>query len=303
MTYKDLALFIRLSRPQFLFGAAIFYALGAGIARYLGNDINFQLYWLGQIWVSLCQLSAQYLNEYFNAEADEKNTNRTMLTGGSGALGPGKLPRQVALYAAFTSLALLASTTVVLYAQANLAFLALVIMFFALMVSIFYSTPPIRLEASGYGELLVSVLVAFLTPTFAFLLQTGEWHRLVAMSSFPLTALHIAMLLAMALPDFANDIKYNKQTLLIRLGWQNGFLLHNILILSAFLFFSINRMLGYPWFATLAGLLAFPIGIFQIWQLRRISSGSKPNWNALTVGAVALLIVTTYLVTFSFWIN
>jgi 1,4-dihydroxy-2-naphthoate octaprenyltransferase len=111
------------------------------------------------------------------------------------------------------------------------------------------------------------------------------------------------MLLAMALPDFANDIKYNKQTLLIRLGWQNGFLLHNILILSAFLFFSINRMLGYPWFATLAGLLAFPIGIFQIWQLRRISSGSKPNWNALTVGAVALLIVTTYLVTFSFWIN
>jgi 1,4-dihydroxy-2-naphthoate octaprenyltransferase len=303
MTYKDIVLFIRLSRPQFLLGAAIFYALGAGIAHYLGKDIDVEVYVLGQIWVSLCQLSAQYLNEYFNAEADEKNSNRTMLTGGSGALGPGKLPRRVALYAAFTTLALLASISVLLYARANLVIPTILIMFFALFVSIFYSMPPIRLEASGYGELAVSVLVAFLTPAFAYLLQTGEWHRLVAMGSFPLTALHLAMLLAMELPDYANDLKFNKQPLLIRMGWQNGFVLHNVLILSAFLLFSINRMLGYPWFATLAGLLAFPIGVFQIWQMRRISSGSKPNWTALTVGAVALLIVTTYLITFSFWIN
>lgn len=303
MTAKDLVLFFRLSRPAFLLGVAIFYAAGVGIAHYLGYEIDLETYILGQIWVILCQLSAQYLNEYFNADADEKNANRTTLTGGSGSLGPGKLPRQVALYAAYTSLALLASISVLLYAQVDLVFPTILIMLFALVISVFYSTPPIRLESSGYGELAVSVLIAFLVPAFAYLLQTGEWHRLVAMSSFPLTALHLAMLLALELPDYANDLKFNKQTLMIRLGWQNGLLLHNILILSAFLLFSINRMFGYPWFATLAGLLAFPIGIFQIWQMRQIASGSKPNWNALTVGAVALLAVTTYMVAFSFWIN
>ncbi len=303
MTVTDLVLFFRLSRPVFLLGVAVFYAAGVGIAHYLGYEIDFRIYLLGQIWVALCQLSAQYLNEYFNADADAKNTNRTFLTGGSGSLGPGKLPRQVALYAALTSLALLASISVLLYAQVNLALPAVLIMLLALFVSVSYSMPPIKLEGSGYGELAVSVLIAFLVPAFAYLLQTSELHRLVAMSAFPLTALHLAMLLALELPDYANDIKFNKQTLLIRLGWQNGVMLHNLLILSAFLLLSINRMFGYPWFATLAGLFAFPIGIFQIWQMRQITSGAKPNWNALSVGAVALLAVATYLIAFSFWIN
>ncbi len=303
MTTRDLLLFIRLSRPAFLLGVAVFYTLGVGVAHYLGYDIDAKIYLLGQIWVSLCQLSAQYLNEYFNAEADEKNNNQTLLTGGSRSLGPGKLPRQVALYAAYFSLAFLASVSVLLFAQVNLVFPTILIMLFALGVSISYSTPPIRLEASGFGELAVSVLIALFTPAFAFLLQTGEWHRLVAMSSFPLAALHLAMLIAFEFPDYANDLKYNKLTLMIRLGWQKSLVFHNILILSAFLLLSINRMMGFPWFATLAGLLAFPIGIFQIWQMRQIASGAKPNWNALTVGAVAMLIVTTYLVAFSFWIN
>jgi hypothetical protein len=32
--------FIQLTRPLFLFGVAVVYALGAGIARYLGVDID-----------------------------------------------------------------------------------------------------------------------------------------------------------------------------------------------------------------------------------------------------------------------
>lgn len=303
MTSQDIVLFVRLSRPLFLLGVMVFYALGVGIAHYLGHEINVQIYWLGQAWVIFCQLSAQYLNEYFDSEADKNNTNRTPLTGGSGSLGPGKLPKQVALYAAYTTLAILASLTVLLIATVQLNSTIWLIMFFAILVSITYSTPPVKLESSGYGELAVSILVAFLTPAFAFLLQTGEWHRLVVMSSFPLTSLHLAMLLALELPDFANDSKYNKQTLLIRLGWQNGMVLHNVLILTSFLLISISRMYGYPWFATLAGLMAFPIGIFQIWQMRRISLGEKPNWSALTIGAVSMLVVAVYLVAFSFWIN
>jgi 1,4-dihydroxy-2-naphthoate octaprenyltransferase len=294
-------LFIQLTRPLFLVGAAILYALGAGIARYLGQEIDWTAYWLGQIWVTLLQLVAQYLNEYFNAPADQANQNRTVLTGGSGALGPGKLPRQVALYAAFCCLAFLASLTVVLISQANPAPAAYLIMFMAFLVALFYSLPPVRLEASGYGELAVSVQLAFLTPAYAFVLQSGEMHRLLAMIAFPLFFLHMAMLLALELPDYANDLKYEKRTLMVRLGWQSAMTMHNIFILSAYPLLLVAGALGAPWFAVRAGMLSLLVGLFQIWQMRNIANGLKPNWNALTIGAVALFTAAAYLLAFAFW--
>jgi 1,4-dihydroxy-2-naphthoate octaprenyltransferase len=295
--------FIRLSRPLFLVGAAVLYALGAGIAHYLGAMIDWQSYILGQVWMTLLQLSTQYLDEYFNTAADQANPNRTFLTGGSGALGEGKLPRRVALMAALTCLAVLASITVIVIAKLYLPPEAYLIMVLAFLGAFFYSVPPVKLDASGYGELVATILVAYLVPAFAFLLQTGELHRLIAMSAFPLAAAHLSMLLAFELPDYATDLKFQKHTLLIRLGWQNGMVLHNILILSAFLLIVLARIFGYPKFAMLAGLLPLPLGLFQIWQIRSIAGGARPNWNVLTIGAGALFTSMAYLLGFAFWTN
>ena len=96
---NSLVLFIQLTRPIFILGVMLLYALGVSIARYLGVLINWEIYFLGQIWVTLLQLSTQYLNEYFNSPADADNKNRTPLTGGSGVIGPGKLTRNTALAA------------------------------------------------------------------------------------------------------------------------------------------------------------------------------------------------------------
>ena len=300
---ESIRLFIRLSRPFFLVGVAVLYALGAGIAHYLGVFIDWGFYAMGQAWVSLLQLSTQYLNEYFNAPMDATNPNRTLLTGGSGALGPGKLPRNVALIAALTCLALLASFTVVLISQVHLPPEAYLIMFLAFMGAFFYSTPPVKLEASGYGELTTSVMVSMMVPSFAFILQTGQLHRLLAMSTFPLTALHLSMLLAFELPDYATDLKFEKRTLMVRMGWQNGMVFHNVLVLVAFLLVLLAASFGYPWFAMVAGLLPLPLGLFQIWQMRNIAHGLKPNWTALTIGALALFGTMAYFVTFAFWTN
>jgi 1,4-dihydroxy-2-naphthoate octaprenyltransferase len=298
---KTIRLFIKLSRPFFVLGVAVLYALGVGIAHYLGSTIDWNVYFLGQFWVSLLQLGTQYLNEYYNAAADQTNPNRTVLTGGSGAIGPEKLPRQVALLAALTCLAGLASLTVILIATVKPAPETYLIMFLAFLGGFFYSTPPIKLEASGYGELTTTAMVAFMVPLFAFILQTGQMHRLLAMSSFPLAALMMAMLLAFELPDYATDLKFGKRTMMVRLGWQNGMGMHDILILSAFLLLMLARIFNYPWFATLAGLLTLPLGIFQIWQMRSIANGAKPNWNLLTIGALALFGSMAYFMAYAFW--
>jgi 1,4-dihydroxy-2-naphthoate octaprenyltransferase len=203
--------------------------------------------------------------------------------------------------AALVCLAFLASLTVVVISQLNPPPEAFLVMSLAFLGAFFYSNPPVNLEASGYGELTTSVMVGFMVPAFSFVLQYGELHRLVAMCAFPLVAAHMAMLLAFDLPDYANDLKFEKCTLMIRLGWQNGMLLHNALILSIYLLLLVARALGLPGFALIAGFLTLPIGLFQIWQMRQIANGARVNWNALTIGAVSLFTALSYFFAFAFW--
>lgn len=298
---RTIWLLIRLSRPLFLLGGVLMYALGVGIARYLGMGIDWGVYFLGQFWVTTLQLAGQYLNEYFDAPQDNQNTNRTPFTGGSGALGPDGLPRRTALIAAAGCLAVTASLTVLLLSTASIAPGTLLIMAIGLLGALTYSVPPVRLSSTGYGELVTSFLVANLVPAFAFLLQSGDLHRLLAMATFPLTMLHLAMMLAFEFPDYATDIRLGKRTLLVRMGWQRAVLLHNMLILFAYVTLGLAVILGLPFFIALPSLLTFPLGFLQIWQMRRIADGAKPNWTALALTGIALFTVVAYLLTFAFW--
>jgi 1,4-dihydroxy-2-naphthoate octaprenyltransferase len=277
------------------------YALGAGIARYLGVTIDWGLYILGQAFVTMLQLSAQYLNEYFDSPGDLQNQNRTIFSGGSGAIGPGKLSRNIALVAAVTTLTFLASISVVLLQQAAMSPLLVMMMVVSFFGAFFYSTPPVKLAESGYGELTTSVMVANLVPAFAFLLQYQDFHRLVMMSTFPLTALHLAMMVVFELPDYAADLRQGKQNLLVRLGWQRAMTLHNLLVLTAFLLLGIAIWSGLPVAIALPAFLPLPLGILQIWQMRRIAAGAKPNWTTLNLTAVVLFVSMVYLLAFAFW--
>ena len=78
---KGLVLLFRLSRPHFLIGAALLYALGAGVANFLGAYINWEDYFLGQLWITFIQLSTHFLNEYYDAPYDSGNPNRPFFSG------------------------------------------------------------------------------------------------------------------------------------------------------------------------------------------------------------------------------
>lgn len=301
MDWKTFRLFVVLSRPFFLFGAALVYALGAGIARYLGANIDTGIYLLGQAWVTSLQLATHYLNEYFDAAADAANPNRTIFSGGSGALGPDGLPREVALWSGISALAATTSFTVMLMRANNWPpelWLVVVLIFLG---AFFYSVPPVRLVASGYGELTTSIVVANLVPAFAFLLQMEPLHRLVPMTTFPLTLLHLAMMLAFELPDYMTDLRYEKHTLMVRLGWERGMQLHNLLILVASLLLGISMLFGLPPAIGLPALLFLPLGLFQIWLMLRIAAGAKPNWNVLGLTAILVFGMATYLLAFGYW--
>jgi 1,4-dihydroxy-2-naphthoate polyprenyltransferase len=297
----SLSLLVRLARPHFLLGGILMYALGVGIARYLGSPVDWGLYLLGQAWITLMQLSTHFLNEYFNAPADMNNPNRTPFSGGSGAIGPGKLPRSAALWGGIVSLTIAASFTVLLMRQPNFGPPVVMVMLLIFIGAFFYAVPPVRLESTGYGELTTSFLVAALVPAFGLLLQFGGLHQLLAMTTFPLTILHLAMLLAFQLPDYANDLKYEKRTLMVRLGWESGIRLHNLAILAGYFLLGFAMFFGLPILIAMPALLTLPLGLLQIWNMNRIASGGKPHWTALTLNAIATLGLCAYLLTFSFW--
>jgi 1,4-dihydroxy-2-naphthoate octaprenyltransferase len=99
------------------------------------------------------------------------------------------------------------------------------------------------------------------------------------------------------------DMKLARRTLMQRLGWQNGMLLHNLLILCAYILLMLAVPFGLPWRIGLPALLTFPVGLFQVWMIQRIAAGAKPQWKMLKVSAAAVFGITAYLLTFSFWIR
>ncbi|GMR09712.1 MAG: 1,4-dihydroxy-2-naphthoate polyprenyltransferase [Anaerolineae bacterium] len=295
ISLPKLLLFVRLSRPLFLLGGLLLYALGAAIAAYLGRPIDAALYLVGQAIVTLLQLMTHYLNEYFDAEADGQNDSRTRLTGGSGAIGPEGLPKSVAFNAAVVSLAL--ATTISTAALITQAFPLLVwpVLLLGFLGAFFYSTPPLRLVSTGYGELAIALVVAGLTPTFAYVLQTGELHRLLLMSTVPLIALCFAMIMVFELPDYATDVKHGKRNLMVRLGWSAAMRAHDVAIVFALISFAIAFMFGLPPRVGLGALIVVPLAGAQMWQLNRIRQGYPPKWTTLTFSALALFAIAAYL--------
>ncbi len=296
-------LFVKLSRPLPIVGGWLTFGLGTGIARYLGAPFDLGVYLLGQGWVTLLQLSMHYLGNYFAHPADATNERRTPFSERSDALGPGKLPRSLALWAGVSCLSIAASLTVLLLriaGNATAVYLMLALIFLSILS---YSIPPFKLASSGYGELLMSILIANLVPALAFLLQARAWSRLLPMTTFPLLLLHLAMLLAFEFPDYATDSKYQKTTLLVRIGWQRGMFLHNLLLLGAFGLLGVAWALGLPSSIVLPALIVLPVAAFQVWMMSRIENGAPPNWLFFTMAAAAIFGITAYLLAYSFWMR
>jgi 1,4-dihydroxy-2-naphthoate octaprenyltransferase len=290
---RSVLLFLRLSRPIFLLGGALVYGLGTALAEFLAGEVDLTRYLIGQGLVTSGQLMAHYLNEYFDAPADRSNPNRTWWSGGSGALGPGGLPRRTALYAAMAGMVLVVLLVSVLGSRIPAVGWILLLLIF--LGAFFYSVPPVRLIDTGYGELAASVLVAGLVPAFAFALQTGRLDRLVWLSTLPLVALHLAMILALELPDYPNDVEHGKRTLAVRVGWPSALRLHDLAIAAAVAFYLAGPALGFPRQVMLGAVIALPLAAAQVWQARRIRRGFRPRWRTFTFSAVALFALAAYL--------
>ena len=285
----------RLSRPLNVLLMALTYLLGVGIARYLGTSMRVQAFWLGLGGVLLAQITMSLLAEVFRSDAgaaaDEVEARRQRTT------------REAALYVSIAALAACALIAFVLYRDGTLSAATLICLAASVLIIVLYSVPPLRFLDRGFGELLLAIHVAYLGPSIGFLLQAGSFHLLLNTSILPLTLLLLATYLVLDLPSYAEDLKYQRTTLLLRIGWENALKLHHALLLASYVLLGTSVLFGYSFALLAPAFLTVPFAVLQWNFLRNIARGARPIWGLLTANAVAVFGLTAYFLTLSFWLR
>ncbi len=211
--------------------------------------------------------------------------------------------RDAALNVSIGALTADAVLVFLLYRDGRLPPPALFFIGLSLLAIIVYAVPPLRLFDKGFGEFLISIHLAYLIPSFAFLLQFGNYHKLMTVVAVPLTLIAVAVFLTLDFASFSDDIKYERFTLLSRLGWERAVPLHHGLVILAYALFGAGPLLGYSLALLWPVFLTLPFGLLQIYFLHNISLGAKPLWTLLTANAFALFGLTAYFLTIAFWLR
>ena len=286
---------LKLSRPLLLLLAALTYLLGASISAYLGKSFQNLTFLLGLGGVVLAQLSMNLLAEAFRPH------NEPMIEGETPAQK--EALRSNLLYISYAALTACAMIAFLLYINQGLNLPTFIFLLLSLVLVVLYAVPPLRLLDRGFGELALAAHMAYVIPSIGFLLQAKENHRLLIMIAIPLTALTLAYFLILSFTSFPSDQKYQRATLLRRLGWESAVPLHHSLIIFAYVIFICSPIFGYSFLLIWPAFLTLPFAILQILLLRHISLGGKPNWTLLTTTALAVFGLTAYFLTLTFWLR
>jgi 1,4-dihydroxy-2-naphthoate octaprenyltransferase len=278
-----------------LFLAALTFTLGVGIARYLGYPINTGILVVGFLTSIFLQATGLFLAEYFRLpmlplEKDESLSQREKV-------------RQNLLIISLGILALSLTLIFEMQVQRLLRFPAGILFALMLVVFIIFAVPPGRLAARGYGELVSAFYLGAFLPTFAFILESGIFHRLLAFTTLALTLLAIAFFIIKDFTTFAQDQNNSISTLLVRITWQKAVPIHHILVLIPFLLFLFAPSFNFPRGIIWPVFIAFPFAIGQIILLQSIANGGRALWNVITNLALVTFGLSVYLLTITFWVN
>jgi len=284
-----------LARPiQLLFGL-LAYGLGLGLARYLGSTLLTEPQFFCGVIIVLLLAASNLLIEYFRPPNEPINPGETR-----------KEREELRSYLLISSISFIASVAILVFLLNRDGFIrvetALILALF-IILALVNAVPPFRLINRGLGELSTSIQIASLAPSLGFLFQFGSLHRLLTIYTVPLLLLALAYFLAVNFPAYADDLKYERRSLLMSLTWQRAVPIHNVLLVVAYLYFAAIPFLGVPVGLVWPALLTLPIAAYQVFTLRNLAEGAKPIWSIFLATATAIFGLTTYLIALTFWLR
>lgn len=270
---------MKLSRPHFLAGGILAYALGAATAP----SVQVNRYLAGQLMVTAAQLTAHFLNEYADRFVDAGITNRTAFSGGSGVLLTGRVEPRIALRAGQVT-----STVSIVAALAVWTFspVAAALGLGALCISWIYSMPPIRLLGTGWGEAATTAVVIGAVPLIGVTSQGTAASSVLWISIAALFPIHFATMLVFEIPDIESDRAGGKRVLAIRIGRRATELLIGLAFLVGAAILAAGVVFGRLGQAAILSGIAVAPGWVTLRALR------SDRYSLATASAVATLAFT-----------
>ncbi len=253
-----LQLLFRTTRFPFLTATAAPVLIGVASAAYLGFFDVF-LFLLTLVGASLIHLGLNMTNDYFDHKlgADEKNITPTPFSGGSRIIQYGLLtPRQVA----FTStLFYFMGIAIGLYLAFTRGLVpVLTIMAAGVLISVFYTAPPLKLSYRGVGELAVGVGFGPILVLGAHYVQAQTFSLEAIIASIPIGIFIALILYVNEIPDAPYDFAVGKRTLVTRLSKDQVMLLYKALLATAYTFIFLPALFGLAPPTTLIASLTIP---------------------------------------------
>ena len=286
-------------RPLHLMTLIVLYFLGVGFGRYLGQRIDLAPLLLGLFWILILSIGLNFMGDYFQTPFDWGWVRKKQGENDSQE----KDRDEVLLYISVASLAVGAVLTVILGVFGSLSLSSGLVMASYFLLYCLIIIPGISLDLSGIGEFFTSIILVVLPPAIGYLLQAGEFHRFLYLGIFPLFPLHLAVILVLRLKTYPVDIRKDRKTLLVRLGWQRGVYLHNLMVLSGFLLFGVALIFGMPFRLILPVFFTLPVAGYLIWYLASLEDGAPVRWPLITLLSLVIFFLPVYLITFTVWIR
>lgn len=273
----------KMSRPSQLLLIVAVYALGVAIARGLGAPLTPDTVLAGLLALLPVAASVHYVNEFADHETD-RLTERTLFSGGSGALAATGLDRELALRAAIATLGVgTVLTAGLLFAGLLSAWMVGLLSLIALL-GWQYSVGPLALSRRGLGEVDNALLGGLLLPHYGAAALAPP-SLAVCYAVVPFTLLVFCNLLATQWPDRHADAKVGKRTLPTR--WSPRRLRRVYLLTALLAFASLVALTGsvLPPLVATAGFLALP---FLLWGA---ATFTRDEWPFPTVAGMVVLAV------------
>jgi len=284
-----------------LMAAAALYLAGAGLARYLGAQVDLSVFGLGFAWLLCLLLGTFLLGDHFNIPFISPVLPAEVSLRSKGEWKD-SVPTNILLFGSLSFLSAAGVLTILMGVSGLITPAVAVVLAGQFLCSSLLVMPGLNLRHSGVGEFFLSIWLVALPPALSFLTQYGEFHRFLTLGIFPLFPIHLALVLTLRLRSYPEDIRSGRKTIMVRLGWVRGVFLHNLLLLSGFLLFGAGILFGLPPRIVLPVYLVLPPVGYLIWIYNGLEGGAPVRWRLIIFLALVGFFLPVYLIVFTAWI-
>ncbi|MEM4315720.1 MAG: 1,4-dihydroxy-2-naphthoate octaprenyltransferase [Nitrososphaerota archaeon] len=255
------ALLFRSTRFPFLIATVVPVLIATTLAAYDGY-FNPLLFILNLVGASLIHLGLNMSNDYFDNKlgADNVNKTPTPFSGGSRIIQYGLLPPPSV--AKLSTLFYLGGGIIGVYLAVTRGLIPiLAILAVGVLISIFYTAPPVKLAYRGAGEVAVGIGFGPVIVLGSYYVQAQQLTLPSAVASAPIGILVALILYINQIPDIPYDRAAGKITLVTRLTKTGVINLYKSLLAVIYIVITGAILLGLAPPTTALALLTIPYAV------------------------------------------